>query len=60
MSKEFEPLCFDKNLKFKIMAVGDIHEKYVPDDKTEDVLRLSNRALDELKPDLAVLMGDIV
>ncbi|HZK38905.1 MAG TPA: metallophosphoesterase [Clostridia bacterium] len=42
------------------MAVGDIHEKYVPDEKTEDFLRLINRALDELKPDLAVLMGDIV
>lgn len=60
MSKEFEPLCFNKNRKFKIMAVGDIHEKYVPDEKTEDFLRLINRALDELKPDLAVLMGDIV
>lgn len=60
MSKEFEPLCFDKNGKFKIMAVGDIHEKYVPDEKTEDFLKLINKALDELKPDLAVLMGDLV
>lgn len=60
MSNEFEPLRFDKNGKFKIMAVGDIHEKYVPNEKTEDFLRLINRVLDELKPDLAVLMGDIV
>lgn len=60
MSNKFEPLCFDKNGKFKTMAVGDIHEKYVPNEKTEDFLRLINRALDELKPDLAILMGDIV
>lgn len=60
MPKEFEPLRFDETGKFKIMAVGDIHEKYVPDEKTEDFLRLINKALDELKPDLAVLMGDLV
>jgi hypothetical protein len=60
MSKAFKPLCFDENGKFNIMAVGDIHEKYVVDEKTEDFLKLLNKALDELKPDLAVLMGDIV
>ena len=59
MIKE-KQLCFNNNGKFNIMAVGDIHEKYVPDEKTDDFLRLVNKALDELKPDLAVLMGDLV
>ena len=53
-------LRFDLNGKFKIMVVGDIHEKYRIDEKSEDFLRLINRALDELQPDLAILMGDIV
>ncbi len=52
-----------KDGKFKIMLVGDPHEK--ADDKTEleqakirDYLRLQNAALDAHKPDLVVFMGD--
>ncbi len=59
MQKE-KQLHFNDDGKFRIMSVGDIHEKYVPDEKTGDFLRLINKSLDELKPDLAVLMGDLV
>lgn len=59
MQKE-QQLFFNEDGKFRIMAIGDVHEKYVPDKKTGDFLRLINKALDELKPDLAVLMGDLV
>lgn len=53
-------LSFNENGKFKIMVVGDIHEKILPDEKSEDFLRLINCMLDALEPDFAVLMGDIV
>lgn len=49
-----------KNGKFKIMVVGDVHEKYPPDYKSEDTLRLINAMLDRYTPDLAVVMGDLV
>ena len=49
--------------RFRIMAVGDPHEKPTydsPEDraKYEDYLRLQYAAVRELKPDLVVLMGD--
>lgn len=51
------------NGSFKIMLVGDPHEKTVDNDVTEekkysDYLALQYAALREAKPDLAVLMGD--
>lgn len=58
--KENNKLRFRPDGKFKILVVGDIHEKYRIDEKSEDFLRLINKSLDELKPDLAILMGDIV
>lgn len=53
-------LSFQKNGEFKIMAIGDIHEKINPDEKTEDFLRLMNAAAEEKKPDVAVILGDII
>ena len=49
--------------KFRIMAVGDPHEKprcEAPEDKAkyQDYLTLQYAAVRELKPDLVVLMGD--
>lgn len=49
--------------RFRIMLVGDPHEKPfydTPDDRNRfgDYLRLQYAAVRELKPDLAVLMGD--
>ena len=48
---------------FRIMLVGDPHERPVRDDpdnlrKTTDYLRLQYEAVRTLKPDLVVLMGD--
>lgn len=62
MSKE--PLCF-KNGKFKIMVLGDLHDRYDmrstnAADKVEDTLSLIEKAIAELKPDLVVYMGDNV
>ncbi len=51
---------FGENGEFRIMAIGDIHGKINPDEKTEDYLRLINAALDSQKPDIAVLLGDII
>ena len=49
-----------KDDKFKILLFGDIHEHY--DYKTnprfKDMNKFMNAALDELKPDLCVLLGD--
>ena len=49
-----------KNDKFRILLFGDIHEHY--DYKTnprfKDMNKFMNAALDELKPDLCVLLGD--
>ena len=52
-----------KNGKFKIMLVGDLHEKYdlSVDNrklKSEDGIRLLNKAADEIQPDLVVFLGD--
>ena len=54
---------FFKNHKFRIMVVGDPHEKPSYDSaedrsKYEDYLRLQYAAVRELRPDLVVLMGD--
>ena len=55
-------LQFNKNGKFRIMLMGDPHERFDPakglDKRTKDFLVLENMALDELQPDLAVYMGD--
>lgn len=52
-----------KNGKFKIMLVGDPHEKAADETPRErailnDYLRLQNTALDKIQPDLVVFMGD--
>lgn len=59
-----EPLRF-KNGKFKIMLLGDMHENY--DMHTgnaemiaEDVYALHTKAVEELKPDLVIFLGDNV
>ena len=54
------PLRFSPEGKFRILAIGDSHEKYSFDEKTEDMLALLNRAAEDLKPDLAIFMGDLV
>ena len=61
--KKLPPLKF-KDGKFKIMLVGDLHESYRQDTdelkkKTADAIKLLNKAIDELKPDLVVYLGDI-
>ncbi len=55
-----QSLRFRGDGSFHIMVVGDIHEKNRSDPNSEDFYRLLNRSLDELQPDLAVLMGDII
>jgi hypothetical protein len=57
-----EPLKF-KNGKFKIMLIGDVHESYDMHsdnaaDKAEDMTALMTKAIDELKPDFVVFLGD--
>ena len=57
-----EPLRF-KDGKFKIMLIGDMHEKYDLSgdkraEKAADAVNLLNTAAEILKPDLAVFMGD--
>ncbi len=52
-----------KNKKFRIMLVGDPHEKQFNEatdtlNKIKDYLTLQYEAVKELKPDLVVLMGD--
>lgn len=59
------PLRFSKNGKFKIMICGDPHVKADLDTplairKDFDTQALLKAALDETKPDLVVLMGDII
>ena len=44
-----------KDGQFNIMVVGDLHEQYPPDKKTEDMLRLVNGMLDKYSPDLALV-----
>ncbi len=41
--KEKYELRFRPDGKFKILVVGDIHEKYRIDEKSEDFLRFINR-----------------
>lgn len=60
MDTKYQNLHFGNDGRFKIMAVGDIHEKDYVNGKTEDFLRLINAALDDIKPNLVVLMGDLV
>ncbi|MCQ2470448.1 MAG: metallophosphoesterase family protein [Clostridia bacterium] len=57
------PLKF-KDGKFKIMLAGDLHESYAKHDpliqkKTSDATKLLNKAIEELKPDLVIYLGDI-
>lgn len=52
-----------KNGKFKIMLIGDLHEKYDLSgdkraEKAAEAVALLNAAAEELKPDLAVFLGD--
>lgn len=59
---EKEALRF-KNGKFKIMLLGDLHDRYdMSSDnaiaKAEDTLSLICKAIEELKPDLVIYMGD--
>jgi len=52
-----------KNGQFKIMLLGDLHEKKDKDEldskKSADCYGLIRRAIAELEPDLVVYMGDI-
>lgn len=57
-----EPLKF-KNGKFKIMLIGDLHDKYNLKEnngklKAEDTMALLTKAAEELKPDLVIYLGD--
>ncbi len=56
------PLKF-KNGKFKIMLLGDLHESYNEKNsegkiKSADMSKLMTKAINELQPDLVVLLGD--
>ena len=53
-------LQFNERGKFRILAIGDSHEKLKFDEKTEDMLRLLNAAAEYLNPDMVVYMGDLV
>ncbi len=58
-------LKYDINSEFKIMVVGDIHEKPAYETRKDnarflDYLRHINTALDKIHPDLVVIMGDVV
>ncbi|MBQ7549381.1 MAG: metallophosphoesterase family protein [Clostridia bacterium] len=57
-----KPLKFN-NGKFKILLFGDLHESYDMSGenaaaKSEDASNLMSKALDELKPDMVILLGD--
>lgn len=57
-----EPLRF-KNGKFKIMLLGDLHDRYDirsenAAEKADDTLTLIEKAIAELQPDLVIYMGD--
>lgn len=56
---DFLKLKFN-NGKFKILLLGDIHEKgdYKNNKRFTDMHKMFNAALDEYKPDLCVLLGD--
>ena len=53
-------LQFSPEGKFRILAIGDTHEKYSFDGKSEDMFALLNRSAETLKPQLAIFMGDLV
>ena len=58
-----EPLRFNKDGKFKIMLLGDIHDYYDmksdnAEAKMDDTLSMITKAVNELKPDLVVYLGD--
>ncbi len=58
-------LKFNADGKFRILLFGDLHEKddiITPNGKARynDMQLLMKTAIDELKPDLAVLMGDVM
>lgn len=50
---------FNKEGKFRILALGDSHEKYHYDGRTQDMYNLLNVAAEQLKPDLVIYMGDL-
>lgn len=54
-------LKFNTDGKFGILLFGDLHEKadHETSPKTRDMHKLMNAALDEYKPDLCVLLGDV-
>ena len=58
-----EPLRFNKDGKFKIMLIGDLHEYYdMKSDnaaaKVDDTLNLLTKAVSELGPDFVIYLGD--
>ena len=58
-----EPLRFNKDGKFKIMLIGDLHEYYdMKSDnaaaKVDDTLNLLTKAVSELEPDFVIYLGD--
>ncbi len=58
-------LKFNSDGKFRILLFGDLHEKddiISPEGKAkfEDMQKLMKTAISELKPDLAVFMGDVM
>ena len=53
-------LQFSREGKFRILAIGDSHEKLAFNEKTEDMLRLLNAAAEYLHADMVVFMGDLV
>ena len=52
-------LHFSPEGKFRILAIGDTHERYPFSGKTEDMLNLLNASAEKLKPDLAIFMRDV-
>ena len=55
-------LKFNSNKKFGILLFGDlhVHSDYKDNPKFKDMHKMMNAALDEYKPDLCVLLGDIL
>ena len=53
-------LQFSESGKFRILAIGDSHEKLEFNEKTEYMLRLLNASAEYLHPDMVVFMGDLV
>lgn len=53
-------LRFSPKGKFRILAIGDSHEKLSFTEKTQDAMRLLEAAASALRPDLVIFMGDLV